>query len=166
MPSSESTRKIVLDRAGRITALSDELRANSRPLKIGDQISFETFENMPADHSNLSSDEDTFEEIIDNIAASVDRIQICFHEEPKKMAFDVPVFTGSRFWPVATAKFTTSKVMAHAIETFGSEAVAREWLTSECGALNNQAPTDFIKRTGNEAEVERILGCIDHGMLA
>ena len=82
------------------------------------------------------------------------------------MPFDLPVFAGSRSWPAAPAKFTTSKVMAHAIEAFGSEAVAREWLSSECDALNNQTPTGFIKRTGNEAEVERILGCIDHGMIA
>jgi uncharacterized protein (DUF2384 family) len=58
------------------------------------------------------------------------------------------------------------KLRNHAIETFGSEKAAEEWLTSECGALNNQTPLDFIRMTGNHAEVERILGCIDYGMIA
>jgi uncharacterized protein (DUF2384 family) len=56
-------------------------------------------------------------------------------------------------------------LLAHAVDTFGSERIALRWLSSECGALNNQTPLQVI-RDGNEAEVERILGCIDHGMIA
>jgi hypothetical protein len=56
-------------------------------------------------------------------------------------------------------------LLAHTLETFGSERVARRWLSSQCGDLNNQTPLQAIQ-AGNEAEVERILGCIDYGMLA
>jgi uncharacterized protein (DUF2384 family) len=59
-----------------------------------------------------------------------------------------------------------SNLLKHAIETFGSEKMALIWLVSECGVLNNETPTAFIEQTGNEAEVERILGCIDYGMIA
>jgi len=59
-----------------------------------------------------------------------------------------------------------SRLMKHAIETFGSEQAAREWLSIECGALNNRSPSEFINNTGNVAEVERILNCIDYGMIA
>ncbi len=57
------------------------------------------------------------------------------------------------------------RLLAHAVDTFGSERSARSWLSSECGALNNQTPFDVF-RTGDVAEVERILDCIDYGMLA
>lgn len=60
----------------------------------------------------------------------------------------------------------TSQLMSRAIETFGSEQAAREWLSLECGDLDNRTPAAFIKITGNEGEVERILGCIDYGMIA
>jgi len=59
-----------------------------------------------------------------------------------------------------------SKLMEHAIDTFGSEETAREWLSIECGALNNQSPNNFIRGTGNLAEVDRILTCLDYGMIA
>ncbi len=56
--------------------------------------------------------------------------------------------------------------MANSTETFGSEKVAREWLSLECGALNHRPPLDFISDGGNVAEVERILNCLDYGMIA
>lgn len=59
-----------------------------------------------------------------------------------------------------------ARVVNHAIETFGSEEVAERWLSSECGALNNEAPADVIANTGSDTEVQRILDCIDHGMIA
>jgi uncharacterized protein (DUF2384 family) len=59
-----------------------------------------------------------------------------------------------------------SHLMAHAIETFGSEEAAEEWMSIECGALNNESPANFIRKTGNLGEVDRILGCIDYGMIA
>jgi uncharacterized protein (DUF2384 family) len=57
-------------------------------------------------------------------------------------------------------------LMANSTETFGSEKVAREWLSLECGALNHRPPLDFISDGGNVAEVERILNCLDYGMIA
>jgi len=57
-------------------------------------------------------------------------------------------------------------LLAHAVATFVSERAAQAWLSSECGALHNQTPLGVIRVDGNEAEVERILDCIDYGMLA
>jgi len=59
-----------------------------------------------------------------------------------------------------------SKLMEHAIDTFGSEETAREWLSIPCGDLHYQSPNEFIRGTGNIAEVDRILTCIDYGMIA
>jgi uncharacterized protein (DUF2384 family) len=56
-------------------------------------------------------------------------------------------------------------LLAHAVGTFGSKRAPLGWLSSECGALKNQTPFDLIW-AGNEAEVERILDCIDYGMFA
>ena len=58
------------------------------------------------------------------------------------------------------------QAVEHAIETFGSKRIARNWLSNECGALNNRTPLQAIQSEGGEAEVERILNCIDHGMYA
>jgi hypothetical protein len=57
-------------------------------------------------------------------------------------------------------------LLAHLLETFGSEPTARSWLSSQCGALNNRTPLEVIQAEGNDKEVERILNCIDYGMLA
>lgn len=58
------------------------------------------------------------------------------------------------------------ELIAHAVEVFGSEATAHIWLSSECGSLNNRTPLQVIQTDGNESEVERVLGCIDYGMIA
>lgn len=68
--------------------------------------------------------------------------------------------------PAKETLSATSQLMSHAIETFGSEEAAAEWMSIECGALNNESPANFIHKTGNLAEVDRILGCIDYGMIA
>jgi hypothetical protein len=60
----------------------------------------------------------------------------------------------------------SASLLAHAVETFGSAQRARRWLSSECGALNNRTPLQVIQGAGHEAAVERILDCIDHGMMA
>jgi len=60
----------------------------------------------------------------------------------------------------------SATLFAQATETFGSGQTARRWLSSECGALNNRTPLKVIRESGNEAEVERILSCIDYGMIA
>jgi len=130
MSFSENTRKIVVDSTGRITALPDDLRANVRPLKVGDRILIDRKRVHSAD-------------LVEKIKEA-----------------------RTKYSPAGTRLRKLPHLMAHAIETFGSAAVAEVWLSSECGALNNQTPTEFIQSTGNEAEVERILGCIDYGMIA
>lgn len=65
-----------------------------------------------------------------------------------------------------TALTIPAHLMKHAVDTFGSEKIARIWLSTECGVLNNQTPAAFLQSTRNSAEVERILGCIDYGMIA
>jgi hypothetical protein len=79
-----------------------------------------------------------------------------------KAATPVPA---KRARPGKLQDMASPSLVAHALETFGPERTARKWLSSECGDLNNQTPLQAI-RAGNEAEVERILGCIDYGMLA
>lgn len=68
--------------------------------------------------------------------------------------------------PAAAQLANLAAEAGHAVETFGSEWAARNWLSSECGALNNRTPLEVIPAEGNEAEVERILDSIDYGMLA
>lgn len=84
----------------------------------------------------------------------------------------------SRFWvrpfpneDVAFWRHNTSgeilglPVAQHAIETFGNDG-AILWLNSGCGALNNCRPVDLLATPEGEEEVDRILTCIDHGMIA
>jgi hypothetical protein len=66
----------------------------------------------------------------------------------------------------ATKMLIPARLMKHAVDTFGSEKDARTWLSIQCGALNNQTPSAFLRSTGDSAEVERILTCIDYGMIA
>ncbi len=51
-------------------------------------------------------------------------------------------------------------------ETFGSARSAASWLRQECGDLSNVRPVDFLRGEGDEAEVLRVLDCIDHGAFA
>jgi len=123
MPSSQKTRKIVVDPTGRITALLPD-NFSTLPLRIGDRI------------------------LVDQIDKTVNG-----RSAKKPLSQHTP---GAKHSPL----------MKHAIETFGSEEAAEEWMSIECGALNNESPANFIHKTGNVAEVDRILGCIDYGMIA
>jgi uncharacterized protein (DUF2384 family) len=55
---------------------------------------------------------------------------------------------------------------AHARKTFGSASLAADWFVAECGALDRRAPIDAIREEGGRQEIDRILGCIDYGMIA
>ena len=55
---------------------------------------------------------------------------------------------------------------AHALKTFGSASLAVDWFVAECGALGNRSPIDTMNDDGGGHEIDRILGCIDYGMLA
>ena len=63
-------------------------------------------------------------------------------------------------------KDLSASLLAHVVETFGTEQTARRWLISECGALNNRTPLHVIEDTGDYTTVERVLDCIDYGMIA
>jgi DNA-binding NtrC family response regulator len=58
------------------------------------------------------------------------------------------------------------RLWEHAIRTFGSALLAKEWFGAECGALDNRPPIDVVPSEAGRREVDRILGCIDHGMIA
>ncbi len=57
-------------------------------------------------------------------------------------------------------------VWAHALKTFGSASLATDWFLTECGALGNRAPIETMNDDGGGREIDRILGCIDYGMIA
>ncbi len=175
MASSENTRKIVVDSSGRITALGvtkkrgepDEISIDSLPLKIGDRIAIRV---ATGDKVERASTKDAHKrgKVYDHngmSALSVGDI----HPIPPKMPFEritLPNRKPSSIAEDAATVRKTSPLMKHAIETFGSEKAAREWMSVECGALNNKTPAEFIKSTGDVAEVDRILGCIDYGIIA
>ncbi len=63
----------------------------------------------------------------------------------------------SASWAAAT------RVIVHAIRTFGSEEKAHSWLISRCGALGNAIPYDFLK-AGKCGAVDEELDRIDYGV--
>ena len=56
-----------------------------------------------------------------------------------------------------------TRVIVHAIRTFGSEEKAHSWLTSSCGALNKERPYELLKAGKYEA-VDEELDRIDYGV--
>ena len=50
-----------------------------------------------------------------------------------------------------------------AVAIFGSPTKAMDWLTTPCGALENQIPRDLLAR-GNVEAVETELGRIEYGI--
>jgi hypothetical protein len=151
MWNGEGTSTIVVDSDGRITALLElaetpgfagPTSVTSLPLRIGDRILLGSAEkgSDPSEPGN---------------------VRILGLELPQNG--DMPAKCKQS--PTAEAE-RHPKLMEHAIETFGSKEVARQWLSSQCGVLNNESPNNFIIRTGNVAEIDRILTCIDYGMIA
>jgi len=55
-------------------------------------------------------------------------------------------------------------VRLRALEVFGDEASAAEWLTTRIVALGGQTPIDTLMRVDEEEEVLAILGRIEHGI--
>lgn len=60
----------------------------------------------------------------------------------------------------------SSRLSARLLQTFGSEESGAQWLRQSCGDLNNLSPLEYLRAQGSEAELERILDCIDHGVFA
>jgi hypothetical protein len=57
-------------------------------------------------------------------------------------------------------------VRRRALEVFGDEASAAEWLTTRIVALGGQAPIDTLMRVDGEEEVLVILGRIEYGVFS
>ncbi|TRO79126.1 antitoxin Xre/MbcA/ParS toxin-binding domain-containing protein [Desulfuromonas acetexigens] len=57
-------------------------------------------------------------------------------------------------------------VRRRALEVFGDEASAAEWLTTRIVALGGQTPVDTLLRANGEEEVLAILGRIEHGVFS
>jgi len=63
-----------------------------------------------------------------------------------------------------TARWASAtRVIVHAIRTFGSEEKAYSWLVSGCGALNNEVPYELLKAGEYKAAGEE-LDRIDYGV--
>jgi uncharacterized protein (DUF2384 family) len=80
--------------------------------------------------------------------------------------------SGERKTPADSAKIARvnrqipKPLWAHALRTFGSASLATEWFLTRCGALDNRSPIETVRDEDGRQEVDRILGCIDHGMIA
>jgi len=57
-----------------------------------------------------------------------------------------------------------ARVMAHAIDTFGTEQKASIWLRTPNLVLMNQVPLDLLDTDAGIHEVETVLGRIDYGV--
>jgi hypothetical protein len=57
-------------------------------------------------------------------------------------------------------------VRCRALEVFGAEASAAEWLTTRIVALGGHTPVDTLMRANGEEEVLAILGRIEHGVFS
>jgi hypothetical protein len=137
------------------------------------QLNIETTEVRGIGDSDLGKPRGyRFVEMSDSAA---DTALLALQEEPKSgtpanrnstgpSKGDKPAAARTRL--VKRSELVGASLLAHAVETFGSERIARKWLSSECGALHNRTPLQVIQSEGNETEVERILDCIDYGMLA
>jgi hypothetical protein len=53
-----------------------------------------------------------------------------------------------------------------ALEVFGDEASAAEWLTTKIMVLGGQPPIDTLLRANGEEEVLAVLGRIEHGVFS
>lgn len=68
--------------------------------------------------------------------------------------------------PSVNPHFWRGRIWDHAVDTFGSDFSAAEWMLAECGALDNRHPIVILRDEAGMLEVDRILGCIDYGMIA
>jgi len=57
-------------------------------------------------------------------------------------------------------------IRCRALEVFGDEASAAEWLTTRITALGGQTPIDLLMRAEGEEEVLKVLGRIEHGVFS
>jgi putative toxin-antitoxin system antitoxin component (TIGR02293 family) len=55
------------------------------------------------------------------------------------------------------------QIIEQAIRVFGSEEVARDWLTSPAYGLEGRRPIDVLDTEGGSIQVSNYLGAIEHG---
>lgn len=60
----------------------------------------------------------------------------------------------------------SESVRRRALEVFGGEASAAEWLTTKIMALGGHTPIDTLMRADGEEEILAILGRIEHGVFS
>ena len=79
--------------------------------------------------------------------------------------FHTRLFHGFRadFKHDATLWAAATRVIVHAIRTFGSEEKAHSWLTSQCGALGHERPYELLT-SGKSGDVDEELDRIDYGV--
>ena len=65
--------------------------------------------------------------------------------------------------PRETPAAAASRVIAHAVRTFGSDDKARRWLQTECGALDHAIPEALLE-SGKWEAVDAELDRIDYGV--
>jgi len=64
---------------------------------------------------------------------------------------------------IKMSKPTKDDIMALAIEIFGSEILAKDWLSTPIHVLNNQPPNTKLRDKNGLREVEIILNKIKYG---
>ena len=57
-------------------------------------------------------------------------------------------------------------IRCRALEVFGDEASAAEWLTTKITVLGGQTPIDLLARAEGEEEVLKVIGRIEHGVFS
>lgn len=62
--------------------------------------------------------------------------------------------------------YRLARIAAHAVDVFGSEAKASEWLRRDNRALNQEPPIRLLDTDVGARQVEDLLGRIEHGALS
>jgi hypothetical protein len=57
-------------------------------------------------------------------------------------------------------------IRCRALEVFGDEVSAAEWLTTRITAMGGQTPIDILTRAEGEEELLKVLGRIEHGVFS
>ena len=151
--------RLFVDSAGRLTDLLSQLKIKTTEVqRIGVKV--------PTTQRGFA--------FVEMSAEAAEKAIRALNQEPAKAGSPaIPGKTGpqKRSRPASAqnrirSERVSTKLLIHAAETFGSEQSARRWLMSECGALDNRTPLQFIEDAGDDTRVERVLDCIDYGMIA
>ena len=67
---------------------------------------------------------------------------------------------------LAALRTVPDPIRRRALEVFGDEDKAGEWLTTKITALGGQTPIDTLTRAEGEDELLKVLGRIEHGVFS